>query len=49
MNDQVTFDRLRQMGVVVTATNMIVTQLYPDFGTPEGQKVMQINTEEYGK
>jgi len=44
--DQLTFDRLRQEGVVVTVGNQISTELYQDFGTPEGQQVMQINIQE---
>ena len=53
MIDQVTFDRLRGMGTVITGANMVLTELYTDFGTEEGQKAMQINLEEvvskYGK
>ncbi len=53
MIDQITFDRLRKLDVVITSANMTLTELYTDFGTNEGQKAMQINLEEvvskYGK
>lgn len=44
--DQVTFDRLRGEGVIVTDANQVLTELYQDFGTPEGQRAMMINIEE---
>lgn len=44
--DQVTWDRMRSIGAVVTDGNQILTELYPDFGTPEGQRAAQINLEE---
>ncbi len=44
--DQVTWDRMRSIGVTVTDGNQILTELYPDFGTAEGQKAAQINMEE---
>ncbi|WP_298115618.1 isochorismatase family protein [Flavobacterium sp.] len=44
--DDVTFDALRQIGVRVLSANSAVTELFPDFGTTDGQKVMQINLEE---
>lgn len=44
--DQLTFDRLRDMGVTVTGVNQMMTELVNDFGTPEGQKAMKINLEE---
>ena len=44
--DELTFDRLRALGVVVTVGNQILTELYPDFGTAEGQQVMKINLDE---
>lgn len=51
--DQITFDRLRGMGVIVTGANMVLTELFTDFGTADGQKAMKINLEEvvskYGK
>ena len=46
LGDQVTFDRLRGMGVVVTVTNQLVTELVDNFGTPEGQKAQTIMGEE---
>lgn len=44
--DQLTFDRLRDMGVTVCGINQAQTELVNNFGTPEGQKAMQINMEE---
>ena len=44
--DEITFDRLRGEGVIVTVANQISTELYQDFGTPEGYQVMQINIQE---
>ena len=44
--DELTFARLRNMGVVVTVGNQILTELYPDFGTTEGQQAMKINLDE---
>ncbi len=46
MNDMLTYDRLRGLGVTVTVVNQCMTELVNDFGTPEGQKAMQINLEE---
>ena len=46
LGDSVTFDRLRGMGVVVTVTNQLVTELVDNFGTPEGQKAQAIMGEE---
>jgi hypothetical protein len=46
LSDEQTFDRLRGEGVVITGGNQISTELYQDFGTPEGQRVMQINLQE---
>lgn len=46
LSDQLTFDRLRGLGVVVTSGNQILTELYPDFGTADGQKAMKINLDE---
>jgi nicotinamidase-related amidase len=46
LGDQLTFDRLRDLGVTVTVTNQAVTELVNNFGTPEGQKAQQINMEE---
>lgn len=44
--DDLTFARMRQLGVVVTDGNQLLTELYPDFGTAEGQKAAKINLEE---
>lgn len=44
--DQVTWDRMRSIGAIVTDGNQVLTELYPDFGTSEGQKAAQINMEE---
>ncbi len=38
LGDQVTYDRLRDLGVVVTTTNGVLFDLYPDLSTPEGQR-----------
>jgi nicotinamidase-related amidase len=46
MADQLTFDRLRDMGVTVCGINQAQTELVNNFGTPEGQKAMKINMEE---
>jgi nicotinamidase-related amidase len=46
MADQLTFDRLRDIGVTVCGINQAQTELVNDFGTPEGQKAMKINMEE---
>jgi nicotinamidase-related amidase len=46
LSDQVTFDRLRSLGVIITGANMALTELYTDFGSPEGQMAMKINLEE---
>lgn len=46
LGDQLTYDRLRQMGVAVTVVNQAVTELVNNFGTPDGQKAQQIMAEE---
>ena len=46
LDDELTFDRLRSLGVIVSSGNQLVTQLYPDFGTVDGQKAAKINLEE---
>lgn len=46
LSDQLTYDRLRDMGVTVTGVNQMMTELVNNFGTPEGQKAMKINLEE---
>ena len=44
--DQVTWARMREIGAVITDGNQVLTELYPDFGTAEGQKAAQINMQE---
>lgn len=44
--DQVTFDRLRALGVTITDGNQVLTELYTDFGTPDGKKASKINFDE---
>ncbi len=44
--DEVTFDRLRANGAVVTVADQALTSLYTDFGSAEGQQAMQINLQE---
>ena len=46
LSDQLTYQRLRDMGVIVTGVNQMMTELVNNFGTPEGQKAMKINLEE---
>jgi nicotinamidase-related amidase len=46
LGDQLTFDRLRDLGVVITVTNQIVTELQNDFGAPDGIKAQKIMSEE---
>ena len=46
MSDQVTFDRLRALGATITVGNQVLSELYTDFGTDDGQKAMQINFDE---
>lgn len=46
LGDEVTFDRLRHMGVTVTVVNQIVTELVGNFGTPDGQKAQKIMGDE---
>ena len=44
--DDLSFDYLRQLGVYVVSANTVLSELYTDFGSPEGQKAMKINLEE---
>jgi nicotinamidase-related amidase len=44
--DEITFDRLRGLGATITGGNQVLSELYTDFGTPQGQQAMQINLEE---
>jgi nicotinamidase-related amidase len=46
MGDSLTFDRLRGLGITVTVVNQVVTELVPNFGTPEGQKAQKIMADE---
>ena len=45
-SDQNTFDRLRALGATVTGGNQILSELFTDFGTPQGQKAQKINMDE---
>ncbi len=42
LGDEITYSRLRQIGVRVSVTNSTVTELVNNFGTPEGQKAQKI-------
>lgn len=44
--DQLSFNYLRQIGASVVSANSALSELYTDFGTPDGQKAMKINLEE---
>ena len=44
--DDLSFDYLRQIGAYVVSANTVLSELYPDFGSPDGQKAMQINLQE---
>ncbi len=46
LGDQTTFDRLRDLGAVVTVVNQMVTELQNDFGSPEGLKAQKIMGDE---
>jgi nicotinamidase-related amidase len=46
MGDSLTFDRLRGLGITVTVVNQVVTELVPNFGTPQGQKAQKIMADE---
>ena len=46
LGDQLTYERLRSLGVVVTVVNQVVTELVNDFGTPEGRIAQQIMSDE---
>ena len=45
-SDQLTFDRLRALGATITGGNQVLSELFTDFGTAQGQKAQQINMEE---
>ena len=42
LGDQITYERLRGLGITVTVVNQLVTELVGNFGTPEGQKAQKI-------
>ncbi|MBC8163816.1 MAG: isochorismatase family protein [Roseiflexaceae bacterium] len=44
LGDDVTYDRLRNLGVDVTTTYGILFELYPNLNTPEGQQAEAIAT-----
>ena len=46
LSDAVTFDRLRPLGATITVGNQLLSELFTDFGTEQGQKAQQINLEE---
>jgi len=46
LSDAITFDRLRDKGAVITVGNQVLSELFSDFGTEEGQRAMQINLQE---
>ena len=46
LSDTLTFERLRGLGVTVTGGNQVLTELFTDFGTADGQKAMKINLDE---
>ena len=46
LSDQPTYERLRRDGAVITGGNQVLTELYQDFGAPEGQRATSINMEE---
>ena len=46
LGDTLTYDRLRDLGIVVTVTNQIVTELESNFGTPAGQQAQGIMYDE---
>jgi nicotinamidase-related amidase len=44
LGDDVTYDRLRNLGAVITTTYGILFELYPDLSTPEGQRAEGVAT-----
>ena len=42
LGDELTYARLRDLGIVVTVVNQCLTELVGNFGTPEGQKAQKI-------
>ena len=45
-SDELTFDRLRALGATITGGNQLLSELFTDFGTEQGQKAQQINMDE---
>ena len=43
--DEATYERLRKLGAVVTSGLQILTELYPDFRTPEGVQADRVAAE----
>ena len=46
LGDSTTFNRLHDLGVIVTVVNSIVTELENDFGSTEGMKAQKIMSDE---
>jgi nicotinamidase-related amidase len=46
LGDELTYARLRELGVTVTVVNTAVTELVNNFGTPEGQKAQKVMNDE---
>ena len=46
LGDTTTFDRLRDLGVIVTVVNQVVTELCNDFGSSDGLKAQGILADE---
>lgn len=46
LSDAVTFDRLRSLGATITVGNQVLSEMFTDFGTEQGQKAQQINLDE---
>lgn len=46
LGDTTTFDRLRDLGGIVTVVNQVVTELCNDFGSPDGLKAQGILADE---
>jgi nicotinamidase-related amidase len=44
--DQLALGQMRDLGAIVTGANSLMSELFNDFGTPDGAKVMKINLEE---
>ena len=42
--DQVTYERLQSLGIVVTTTNGVLFDMYSDLSTPEGQRAEGVAT-----